>query len=71
MTTSELDMLKNIIKNVVSMELRVEKSEVKNTIEMMDGLGLKYKNSWSSMEFADHTVIDFWRKDLIKSANRK
>lgn len=68
MTVSENEMLKNILKNVVSMELRVKKSEVKDTIDLMDGFGLKYKNSWASMELEDHTVIDFWRKDLIKAS---
>jgi len=68
MTVSENEILKNILKNVVSMELRVKKSEVKDTIDLMDGFGLKYKNSWASMELEDHTVIDFWRKDLIKTS---
>jgi hypothetical protein len=68
MATTEVEVLRNIMKNVVSMELRVEKSEVKSTIELMDGFGLKYKNSWASMELSDHTVIDFWRKDLIKAS---
>jgi hypothetical protein len=68
MTIPEIDVLKNILKNVVSMELRVENSEVKNTIMMMDSFGLRYKNSWASMELSDYTVIDFWKKELIKSS---
>ena len=67
MTTNEAEMLNNILRDVVSMELRVKKSEVKSTIELMDSYGLKYKNSWESMELEGYTVIDFWRKDLIKS----
>ncbi|RKP47894.1 hypothetical protein D7Z26_22025 [Cohnella endophytica] len=67
--TSEMDTLKNILNHVVSMELRVKNAEIKSTIEMMDGFGLRYKNSWASMELSDHTVIDFWRKDLIKSSH--
>ncbi|WP_239618058.1 hypothetical protein [Cohnella mopanensis] len=65
------EIVQNILTNVVSMELRVKKSEVKETIELMEGFGLKYKNSWTSMELADHTVIDFWRKDLIKTSISK
>jgi len=68
MTIPEIDVLQNILKNVISMELRVKTSEVKSTIEMMDGYGLRYKNSWASMELSDHTVIDFWKKDLVKSS---
>jgi hypothetical protein len=33
---------------------------------MMEHYGLKYKNSWASMELPEHTVIDFWKKELIK-----
>jgi Mn-dependent DtxR family transcriptional regulator len=71
MPNSEIDALKDFLKNVVSMELRVENSEVQNTIKMMDSYGLIYKNSWASMELTDHTVIDFWKKELIKSSTPK
>jgi hypothetical protein len=64
----QIEELTNILKNVVSMELRVKNTEVKNTIKTMDSYGLRYKNSWASMELLDHTVIDFWNKDLIKSS---
>ncbi|MCQ6561820.1 hypothetical protein [Paenibacillus mendelii] len=68
MAATEIETLKNILRDVVSMELRVRQSEVKSTIEVMDSYGLKYKNSWASMELEGYTVIDFWRKDLIKSS---
>jgi hypothetical protein len=68
MTIPEIDVLKNILINVISMELRVKNSEIENTIKMMDNFGLGYKNSWASMELSDHTVIDFWKKGLIKSS---
>jgi Mn-dependent DtxR family transcriptional regulator len=71
MPNSEIDALKDFLKNVVSMELRVENSEVQNTIKMMESYGLIYKNSWASMELTDHTVIDFWKKELIKSSTPK
>jgi hypothetical protein len=71
MTIAEIDVLKNILKSVISMELRVENSEIDNTIKTMDSFGLRYKNSWASMELSDHTVIDFWKKELIKSSNSK
>jgi hypothetical protein len=71
MTIPEIDVLKNILENVISMELRVKNSEVENTKKTMDSFGLKYKNSWASMELSDHTVIDFWKKELIKSSISK
>jgi hypothetical protein len=71
MTIPEIDVLKNILKNVISMELRVKNSEVESTIKTMDSFGLRYKNSWASMELSDHTVIDFWKKELIKSSISK
>jgi hypothetical protein len=65
----QIEELTTILNNVVSMELRVKNTEVEATINMMDSYGLSYKNSWASMELSDHKVIDFWRKDLIKSLN--
>ncbi|MFX3633904.1 MAG: hypothetical protein ACE3L7_26475 [Candidatus Pristimantibacillus sp.] len=62
----QINELAYIIKNSLSMELRVKNSEVDETINMMEKYGLKYKVSWSSMELSDHTVIDFWKKELIK-----
>jgi hypothetical protein len=58
--------LTNIIKNCLSMELRVKNSEVKSIVKNMEEYGFKYKNSWASMELSDHTVIDFWKENLIK-----
>lgn len=63
----QFDELIYIIKNTLSMELRVENKEVNNVMKTMEDLGFKRKNSWASMQLADHTVIDFWRKELIKS----
>lgn len=65
--SAELDTLIKMMAQVVSMELRVENAEVQSAIDRMDGYGLRYKNSWASMELADHTVVEFWRKDLFKS----
>ncbi|MNI22848.1 hypothetical protein D3C73_764120 [compost metagenome] len=62
----QLNELTEIMKNSISMELRIKNSEVKNTVEIMKKYGLVYKNSWASMELEDHTVIDFWKKELIK-----
>ncbi|SFB50682.1 hypothetical protein SAMN05216312_110269 [Cohnella sp. OV330] len=66
--SAELDRLIRMMDQVVSMELRVENSEVQSALDMMDGYGLRYKNSWASMEMSGHTVIEFWRKDLFKSS---
>jgi hypothetical protein len=63
----QINELTNIIKNCLSMELRVKNAEISNTIKMMDEYGFKSKISWSSMELPDHTVLDFWKKDLIKN----
>lgn len=64
---NENNKLTNIINNAISMELRVENSNVKNMLEIMDNLGFKSKNSWASMNIPNHTVIEFWKKDLLKS----
>ncbi|SDN71514.1 hypothetical protein SAMN04487897_104176 [Paenibacillus sp. yr247] len=64
--SKQMNELITIINNCVSMELRVRKSEVESTIKKMEEYDFKYKNSWASMELADHIVIDFWKKDLIK-----
>ncbi|MFC3802370.1 hypothetical protein [Cohnella sp. GCM10012308] len=66
--SAELERLLKMMGQVVSMELRVGNTDVQSAIDMMDGYGLRYKNSWASMELADHTVVEFWRKDLFKSA---
>ncbi|WP_261306168.1 hypothetical protein [Paenibacillus andongensis] len=64
----ELNELTTILANCVSMELRVKKSEVDMTVEKMEEYDFKYKNSWASMELADHVVIEFWKKDLLKDS---
>ncbi|MFD2328969.1 hypothetical protein ACFSR7_06875 [Cohnella sp. GCM10020058] len=66
--SAELERLLKMMAQVVSMELRVGNADVQSAIDMMDGYGLRYKNSWASMELADHTVVEFWRKDLFKTA---
>ncbi|WP_169082970.1 hypothetical protein [Paenibacillus sp. PL91] len=68
-TAEEISELMSILKNSLSMELRVSNEEVQNTIAMMEKHGFKYKVSWASMELADHTVIDFWKKELIKKTS--
>ncbi|OBZ16986.1 MULTISPECIES: hypothetical protein [Bacillales] len=67
-TAEEISELMTIVKNSLSMELRVSNADVENTIKMMEKHGFKYKVSWASMELADHTVIDFWKKELIKKS---
>jgi hypothetical protein len=67
----QMNELKNIIENCISMELRVKNSEVDTTLKTMNEYGFKSKISWASMELSDHTVIDFWKKDLIKSSDPK
>ncbi len=62
----QLDVLTNIMQNALSMELRVKSSEVDAIINNMEEYGFKYKNSWPSMELKDYTVLDFWKKELIK-----
>jgi hypothetical protein len=62
----QMSELSYILKSAVSMELRVKNSEIDTIITMMEHYGLKYKNSWASMELPEHTVIDFWKKELIK-----
>jgi hypothetical protein len=64
----ELIELTTILTNCISMELRVKKSEVDMTLKKMEEYDFKYKNSWASMELADHVVIDFWKKDLLKDS---
>jgi hypothetical protein len=63
----QINELTNIMKNCLSMELRVKNTEINSTIKMMEEYGFKSKISWASMELPDHTVIDFWKKDLIKN----
>jgi len=60
--------IKAFFEQVVSLELRVKKTDSKEAVEAMERFGLKYKNSWASMELKDHTVLEFWRKDLVKSS---
>lgn len=67
----ELIELTTILTNCISMELRVKKSEVDMTVKKMEEYDFKYKNSWASMELADHIVIEFWKKDLIKDTKNK
>ncbi|MFK7691717.1 hypothetical protein [Paenibacillus sp. HJGM_3] len=58
--------LTDIIEHAISMELRVDNMEVEDTVARMEGYGFKFKNAWPSMELPDCTVIEFWRKELIK-----
>lgn len=66
---TQMDQLTHIIKNTLSMEVRVKNSEISNIIITMEDLGFKRKNSWASMQLPDHTVIEFWKKELIKTSN--
>ncbi|CAG7643927.1 hypothetical protein ACFQI7_09010 [Paenibacillus allorhizosphaerae] len=67
MTSVNFDALSKILQNTLSMEVRVENSEVADLMRIMDELGFKLKNSWASMQIPDNTVFDFWRKELVKS----
>ena len=67
-TAEDINESLEIVKNALSMELRVSNADVDSTIKMMEKHGFKYKVSWASMELADHTVIDFWKKELIKKS---
>ncbi|MVP01836.1 hypothetical protein [Paenibacillus lutrae] len=62
----EIHELTDIIKNSVSMELRVENTSVEETVKRMTKYGFVFKNSWASMKLPEHTVIEFWKKELIK-----
>ncbi|NOU72832.1 hypothetical protein GC098_15605 [Paenibacillus sp. LMG 31458] len=73
MTTTEnsnkqLIELTTILNNCISMELRVRKFEVEMEVKKMEEYDFKFKNSWASMELADHIVIEFWKKDLMKDS---
>ncbi|MDQ8735251.1 hypothetical protein [Paenibacillus sp. LHD-38] len=68
-TAEQISEWNMIVKNAVSIELRVSNAEVENTVRMMDKQGFKSKGSWASMELSDHTVINFWKKELIKYTN--
>ncbi|WP_419873188.1 hypothetical protein [Candidatus Pristimantibacillus sp. PTI5] len=57
-----------IVKSAVSMELRVSNADVQNTVKMMEKHGFKSKGLWASMELPEHTVINFWKKELIKDS---
>lgn len=60
----------NIIKSAISMELRVENSEVENMLNMMDNLGFTPKNSWAAIHVPNHTVVEFWRKEFTNQQLR-
>jgi hypothetical protein len=64
----QLNELTTILNNCISMELRVRKSEVEMAVKKMEEYDFKFKNSWASMELADHIVIEFWKKDLMKDS---
>lgn len=66
--SAAMNELAKIINNTLSLELRVHNFEVDTMIETMEHLGFKRKSSWGSMQLPNHTVIDFWRKELIKSS---
>ncbi|MFC5650990.1 hypothetical protein ACFPYJ_18115 [Paenibacillus solisilvae] len=61
-----LDELTNILKNALSIELRVENSIAEQTIACMAKYDFRFKNSWSSVELPDHMVIDFWKNEFFK-----
>ncbi|WP_239624734.1 hypothetical protein [Paenibacillus sp. H1-7] len=65
-TNDQITQLSYIMKCAVSMELRVENSNVKETIKMMDEIGFERKNQWASMHLKDCTVVSFWKKELDK-----
>jgi hypothetical protein len=60
-----------ILQNAISMELRVKNTDVDTTIKTMEQYGFKYKNSWASMELSNYIVIDFWKKELLKSSRQE
>jgi hypothetical protein len=62
----QMDELAAFMKNCLSLEMRVKNSEIEQTVKNMERFGFAFKNSWSSMELRDHTVIEFWKKELIK-----
>lgn|GEM_PF-4879529 len=66
-SANDTDAYSFVINNATSIELRVENAKVKDTVAIMDDLGFKGKNSWASMQLQGYTVIEFWKKDLIKS----
>ncbi|MFF2481479.1 hypothetical protein [Paenibacillus sp. NPDC058071] len=69
MTEADAERLREldyIIRHSVSLELRVPDSETKDVLVMMENYGFKYKVSWASMELKGYTVIDFWKKELVK-----
>lgn len=64
---AEFTDLTNLMKNTLSIEVRVENSEIAHLIKKMEDLGFKTKNSWASVQLPDHTVLEFWKKELIKA----
>ncbi|MFH5185166.1 hypothetical protein ACHHV8_22395 [Paenibacillus sp. TAB 01] len=64
---NECTELSDLIKNTLSMEVRVENSAVTNLIGKMEDLGFKTKNSWASVQLPEHTVLEFWKKELVKA----
>ncbi|WP_308636904.1 hypothetical protein [Paenibacillus silvisoli] len=65
-TTTAANELLSLIEKTISMEVRVEDAEVKNVAQLMDRYGFKSKNSWASVKLPGHTVVEFWKKDLLK-----
>ncbi|MFC5451532.1 hypothetical protein [Paenibacillus aestuarii] len=66
-SANDIDVYSFVINNATSIELRVDNDKVKDTVAIMEGLGFKGKNSWASMQLKGYTVIEFWKKDLVKS----
>ncbi|BBH20036.1 hypothetical protein Back11_13810 [Paenibacillus baekrokdamisoli] len=65
-TIKQIDELTNILQNALSIEIRVKNSETEQAIASMAKYDFRYKNSWSSMELAEHTVINFWKNEFFK-----
>ncbi|MBO7748779.1 hypothetical protein I8J29_31875 [Paenibacillus sp. MWE-103] len=61
------DRLTKIIENTLSLELRIPDAEVETMIATLDALGFKSKNSWASVQLPGHTVVEFWKKELMKA----
>ncbi|MDR6879945.1 hypothetical protein [Bacillus sp. 3255] len=67
LTANEANDYSYIIQHALTMELRVENTDVDKALKLMEDLGFKGKNSWASMQMSGHTVIEFWKKELTKS----
>jgi hypothetical protein len=62
----QLKQLTFIMNHAVSMELRVDNADVGTTVHLMEGMGFQRRNIWASVHLPNHSVIDFWRKELTR-----